>query len=94
MSLLDKTLKAMEGKKEIVSEDVPPEQKKNKRTYVRRVSKPDKVVVPEHIKILFDSLDKSINSVWGSRPNKSNKWDAKYTMWVSFKKWFEELSNK
>ena len=44
---------------------------------------------PDPINILFDNLDKSITSVWGPRPSGKNKWDAKYTMWLAFKKWFE-----
>ena len=44
---------------------------------------------PDPIIILFNTLDKSITSVWGPRPNGKNKWDAKYNMWLAFKKWFE-----
>ena len=69
MSLLEKTLKAMESKKEPV-----PEQKKSKKPTVRRVSpKQAKLVVPKHIKVLFDNLDKSISSVWGLQKNGKNK---------------------
>ncbi len=87
MSLLEKTLKAMESKKEPV-----PERKKSTKSTVRRVSpKPAKLVVPEHIKVLFDNLDKSISSVWGVQKNGKIKWDAKYNMWVVFKEYFKEL---
>lgn len=96
MSLLDKMEKAMEKKEETVSDDVddiPPEQNKNRRSYVRRVqSKPTKLVVPYHIKTLFDNLDKSISSVWGVQKSGKVKWDAKYSMWLVFKEYFRELS--
>ena len=94
MSLLDKMEKAMENKEEMISDDDAPEQKKTKRTYTRRVqSKPVELVVPEHIKTLFSNLDKSINSVWGMQSNGKIKWDAKFSMWVVFKEYFEELMN-
>ena len=93
MSLLDKMEKAMEKKEEIISDDAQ-EEKKNRRTYTRRVqSKTTKLVVPEHIKTLFSNLDKSINSVWGMQSNGKIKWDAKFSMWVVFKEYFEELMN-
>lgn len=85
MSLLDKTLKAMEIKEEPVQDD---EQPKKKQT---RTTRTKKVVVPEHIKVLFDNLDKSINSVWGMQKNGKIKWDAKHAMWVVFKEYFKEL---
>jgi len=47
-------------------------------------------IISDPIKILFDNLDKSIASVWGPMPNGKNKWDAKYNMWLAFKKWLEE----
>lgn len=50
--------------------------------------------VPENIKILFNSLDKSITSSWGPKHDGVIRWDAKYTMWLSFKEWFLELSKK
>lgn len=56
-----------------------------------RVSKTVKLVVPEHIKILFDSLDKSISTVWGIQKDGKIKWDAKYNMWLAFKEYFKEL---
>ena len=81
-SLLEKAKKSMES---VQVPEVKPKLKAEKR----EKKKPAKLVVPEYIRILFDNLDKSINSVWGLRPNGSNKWDAKYTLWLSFKKWFE-----
>jgi len=56
--------------------------------------RPRKLVIPNHIKIIFDNLDKSITSVWGPKSDGSNKWDAKYTMWISFKEWFDGVSKK
>ena len=56
-----------------------------------RTPRQRKPKVPENIKILFENLDKSITSVWGPNSDGDNKWDAKYTMWLSFKKWFEEM---
>jgi len=50
-----------------------------------------KLVVPAHIKTLFDNLDKSINSVWGVQKNGKIKWDAKFSMWLVFKEYFKEL---
>ena len=50
-----------------------------------------KLKVPEHIKNLFENLDKSITSVWGPKPNGNNKWDSKYSQWKTFKIWFEEM---
>lgn len=91
MNLLDKMEKAMEGKQATISENVPPVQIKDKRPYTRRLPKPDKIVVPEHIKVLFDNLDKSISSVWGIQSNGKIKWDAKYSMWTVFKEYFKEL---
>jgi len=93
MGLLDKTKKAMESKITTESErEVIPEQKKSIKPTVRRVSpKPAKLVVPEHIKVLFNNLDKSIGSVWGVQKNGKIKWDAKYSMWVVFKEYFKEL---
>jgi len=87
MDLLKKTQKAMEPKKEDI-----PEQKRTKRPTTPRVrTKPAKLVVPDHIKTLFNNLDKSINSVWGVQKNGKIKWDAKFSMWVVFKEYFEEL---
>ena len=66
--------------------------KKSKKASTKRTpSKPAKLVVPEHIKILFNNLDKSINSVWGVQKDGKIKWDAKYNMWLVFKEYFKEL---
>lgn len=88
MSLLDKLKKFDE--KQLVSEV---ETTGNKRPVVRRrtPSKPAKLVVPEHIKILFNNLDKSISSVWGVQQNGKIKWDSKFNQWESFKIWFKEM---
>lgn len=87
MDLLKKTKKAMEPKKEII-----PEQKRTKRPSIPRVrTKPAKLVVPDHIKTLFDNLDKSISSVWGVQKNGKVKWDAKFSMWLVFKEYFKDL---
>ena len=67
--------------------DKPPKQSNN----TPRTPRQRKPKVPEHIKVLFGNLDKSIVSVWGPKPDGKNKWDAKYTMWLSFKKWFEVM---
>ena len=92
MSLLDKMKRAMEKKEESVSEDVSSEQIKNKRTYTRRaLPKQDKLVVPEHIKNLFNDLDKSVSSVWGMQEDGKIKWVAKYKLWEIFRLWFKEL---
>jgi len=100
MELLQKTMEAMKTKKEIVLVDAQkeivlddvPKQKKDKRPIVRRASpKPTKMIVPEHIKVLFNNLDKSISSVWGVQANGKIKWDAKYSMWCVFKEYFKEL---
>jgi len=64
-------------------------EKKEKRKYT---PKPKKLVIPNHIKILFDNLNKSISSIWGIQKNGKIKWDAKYNMWTSFKDWFNEIS--
>ena len=45
---------------------------------------------PDPIVILFNNLDKSITSMWGVQKNGKVKWDAKYNMWLAFKKWFED----
>lgn len=91
-SLEEKTRKAMENKEKSILEDVLPKQKRNRRTPIRRTPKSTKIIVPEHIKVLFDNLDKSISSVWGVQANGKVKWDAKYSMWVVFKEYFKELS--
>ena len=92
MSVLDKMEKAMEKKEEMVVDNTPEEEKKSTRSYTRRVQpKPVKLVIPDHIKTLFSNLDKSINSVWGMQSSGKIKWDAKFSMWVVFKEYFEEL---
>ena len=83
-NLLEKAKKSME------SEQVPEDKPKVVR---RERKKPAKLVVPEHIKVLFDSLDKSISSAWGVQKNGKIKWDAKYNMWLVFKEYFKELSD-
>ena len=100
-SLLEKAKKSMESKIQVVDkleEEILDERWKDeekpvpKKSTRRRVSsKPAKLVVPEHIKILFDNLDKSINSVWGVQKDGKVKWDAKYSMWLVFKKYFKEI---
>ena len=85
-SLEEKTLEAMKLKEKSFQKN---EQPKEKRP---RITRTKKVVVPEHIKVLFDNLDKSISSVWGVQSNGKVKWDAKFGMWVVFKKYFKELS--
>ena len=95
MNLLEKAIKARESKKEVSLEDAHdiPDEGKPKKSSVRiRTPKPTKLIVPEHIKILFENLDKSINSAWGIQSNGKVKWDAKYSMWIAFKNWFEEVS--
>ncbi len=50
-----------------------------------------KLIIPEHIKDLFNDLDKSISSIWGMQKDGKIKWVAKYKLWTIYKKWFEEL---
>jgi len=90
MSLEEKTRLAME-KGKIVQEDEQTEKKKKNQPLRRSSPKPTKLVVPAHIKTLFDNLDKSISSVWGMQENGKIKWDAKYSMWVVFKEYFKGL---
>ncbi|KKM25450.1 hypothetical protein LCGC14_1594790, partial [marine sediment metagenome] len=100
---LEKAKKSMESKIQVVDkleEEILDERWKDeekpvpKKSTRRRASlKPAKLVVPEHIKVLFDSLDKSISSAWGVQKNGKIKWDAKYNMWLVFKEYFKELSD-
>ena len=86
-SLEEKTLEAMMKLKEkLVQKNEQPIEKRP------RITRTKKVVVPDHIKVLFDNLDKSINSVWGVQKDGKIKWDAKYNLWVVFKEYFMELS--
>ena len=59
-----------------------------------RIPKIVKLNAPNHIKTLFDNLDKSITSMWGLQKDGKIKWDSKYNQWVSFKEWFKEMMEK
>lgn len=48
--------------------------------------------VPENIKISWDQISKSIESVWGrKRKDGSRKWESKYAHYLIFKNWVEEM---
>jgi len=79
---LSEKLKKFEEKSDTSKKDST----RNKRTIPKS---PKKLVIPEHIKILFDDIDKSIESIWGIRENGKPKWVAKYKLWLVFKNWFE-----
>ncbi len=85
MSLLDKLKKFEESKNEV---KIIPERKSKAS---KENSRPVKLHIPAHIKVLFDNLDKSISSVWGVQKDGKIKWDAKYNMWLAFKEYFKEL---
>ena len=58
-----------------------------------RVSKPRKLIVPENVKISWEQISKSIESVFGKiQKDGSRKWDSKYAHYLIFKNWFEKVS--
>ena len=52
-----------------------------------------KLIVPENVKISWEQISKSIESVFGKiQKDGSRKWDSKYAHYLIFKSWFEKVS--
>ncbi len=60
---------------------------------IERAPKPKKLIVPENVKISWEQISKSIESVFGKiQKDGSRKWDSKYAHYLIFKNWFEKVS--
>ncbi len=55
--------------------------------------RPRKLIVPENVKISWEQISKSIESIFGKiQKDGSRKWDSKYAHYLIFKNWFEKVS--
>ena len=66
--------------------------KKPEKPNTPRQPRQKKAKVPENIKISWDQISKSIESMWGKkRKDGTRKWESKYAHYLIFKNWFEEM---